>query len=59
VSEKVKIEQATTAGSANGRITARNVRQAPAPRSEEASSSESGSRSSPAKIGRIMYGSHR
>ena len=55
----MKIDPATTAGRAMGRTTERKVRRAWAPRSEDASSSESGSRSSPAKIGRIMYGSHR
>ena len=48
VSEKVKIEPATTAGKAIGRITRRKVVPGPAPRSSEAESSESGIRSSPA-----------
>ena len=48
VSEKVKIEPATTAGKASGRITRRKVCPGFAPRSSEALSSESGIRSSPA-----------
>ena len=59
VSENVKIEPATTAGSASGRMTRRNVHKAAAPRSAEASRSEGGMRSSPATMGRIMYGSQR
>ena len=59
VSANVKIEPATSAGNASGRITRRNVRPALPPRSEDASSSESGIRSSPAYSGRIMYGSQR
>src|SRR5215218_5252190 len=54
VSETVKIDPATTAGRTRGRTTERKVRQAWAPRSEDASSRESGSRSSPAKMGRII-----
>ena len=46
VSEKVKIEPATTPGSASGSSTLRSVRQLRAPRSPDASSSESGIRSS-------------
>ena len=46
VSEKVKIDPATTPGSASGRTTLRSVRQLRAPRSPDASSSESGIRSS-------------
>jgi hypothetical protein len=53
-----RYELAVTAA-ASGRITRRKVVTGPAPRSSEAASSESGIRSSPAKIGRIMYGSHR
>ena len=48
VSENVKIEPATTPGSASGSTTLRNVRQFRAPRSPDASSSESGIRSSAA-----------
>ncbi len=55
----MKIDPATSAGKINGSTTERNVRPAGAPRSAEASSSESGSRSSPAYTGRIMNGSHR
>ena len=46
VIENVKMEPATTPGSASGRITLRSVRQLRAPRSPEASNSESGIRSS-------------
>ena len=55
----MKIEPATTAGKASGRITRRKVVNGAAPRSSEALISESGMRSRPAKIGRIMYGSQR
>ena len=48
VSEKVKIEPATTAGKASGRITRRKVVNGEAPRSSEALISEFGIRSSPA-----------
>ena len=48
VSEKVKIDPATTAGKASGKITRRKVVPGLAPRSSEALSSESGIRSSPA-----------
>jgi hypothetical protein len=44
----VKIDPATIDGTIIGRTTERNVRQACAPRSALASSSESGSRSRPA-----------
>ena len=44
----MKIDPATIAGKINGSTTERNVRPAGAPRSAEASSSESGTRSSPA-----------
>ena len=50
----MKIEPATTAGKAIGSTTRRIVVSAPAPRSPEASKSEFGTRSRPAKIGRIM-----
>src|SRR6476620_9865516 len=56
-SEKVKIEPATTAGKASGKITRRKVVKGEAPRSSEALISEFGIRSRPAKIGRIMNGS--
>ncbi len=45
VSEKVKIDPATTPGSASGRITLATVRHPRAPRSAEASRYESGIRS--------------
>ena len=48
VSEKVKIEPATTAGKTSGRITRRKVVPGFAPMSSEALSSVSGIRSSPA-----------
>ena len=48
VSENVKIEPATMPGSASGRTTERSVRKPCAPRSRDASSSESGIRSSDA-----------
>ena len=48
VSEKVKIDPATTAGKTSGRITLRKVVAGLAPRSSEALSSVSGIRSSPA-----------
>ena len=46
VSENVKIDPATMPGSANGNNTLRSVRPLRAPRSAEASMSESGIRSS-------------
>src|SRR5919201_6304678 len=54
VRENVKIEPATTPGSASGNSTLRNVRQPEAPRSAEASKYESGTRSIAAHTGRIM-----
>jgi hypothetical protein len=48
VSENVKIEPATIAGNASGRMTRKNVCSDRAPRSADASSSEFGIRSSPA-----------
>jgi hypothetical protein len=48
VSENVKIEPATTAGSASGRITRRKVWPPRAPRSNDASISDPGMRSKPA-----------
>ena len=50
----MKIEPATAAGNSTGSTTRRIVVAVEAPRSAEASSSEFGSRSSPAYIGRIM-----
>ena len=44
----MKIDPATMAGNTSGSTTDRNVRPADAPRSPDASSSESGTRSSPA-----------
>src|SRR3954454_17897700 len=57
VSEKVKIDPATTPVSASGSSTRRNVVGDLAPRSPEASSRESGTRSMAAQTGRIMNGS--
>ena len=57
VSEKVKIEPAAIPGRIRGNSTVRNVRQPRAPRSAEASSIESGTRSIAAHTGRIMNGS--
>ena len=57
VSENVKIEPATIPGSASGRSTRRTVVVPRAPRSADASSTESGIRSNAAKTGRIMNGS--
>ncbi len=48
VREKVKIEPATTAGKASGKITRRKVVKGAAPRSSEALISEFGIRSRPA-----------
>ena len=45
------------AGTSMGNTIVRSVCHADAPRSPAASRSESGTRSSPAKIGRITYGS--
>jgi hypothetical protein len=55
----VKIEPATRAGRTSGSVTRRNVIQLLAPRSDDASSTDDGIRSSPANSGRIMYGSQR
>ena len=54
VSENVKMEPATTPGSASGRITCAESLRGPAPRSPEASTSDLGTRSSAVWIGRIM-----
>jgi hypothetical protein len=54
VSEKLNIDPATTPGNASGRVIRRNVVAGRAPRSPEASSTERGTRSSEAEIGRIM-----
>ena len=55
--EKLKIEPAMMAGVSSGSTIVRIVCHVDAPRSPEASSSESGTRSRPAKIGRMTYGS--
>src|SRR5439155_27267724 len=54
-----KIEPATIPGTISGKTTVRNVFHPRAPRSEEPSSSDPGTRSSAAYIGRTTYGSHR
>ena len=59
VSEKVKMDPATIPGRASGKVTWRKVVAGVAPRSPEASSSERGTRSSAAWIGRTMKGSQR
>src|SRR5258707_12266854 len=59
VSEKVKIEPATTAGKASGRITRAKGVKGGAPRSSEAPVNEFGMRSRPAWVGRIIGGSQK
>ena len=56
---KVKMDPATMPGSTMGSTTVRKVNQEPAPRSAEASSRESGTRSREPYTGRIMKGSQR
>src|ERR1041384_1567803 len=58
VSENVNTDPAAMPGTASGSITLRKVCEGRAPRSAEACSSEPGTRSSAAAMGRIMNGSH-
>src|SRR3954449_7555086 len=58
-SENSKVAPAMIDGQSMGSTTWNRVRPVLPPRSADASSNESGTRSNPAKIGRITYGSQR